>query len=224
MGLGGKMYKYLNDPSFEKALRKEATKLTTALAHQLKIDNGIGVSIQQIGSAKRNMITQNSNEPVDIDWNLIINKSPINDAKELKNAIMKTFNKVLKNYGYENCQDSTSVISTKYANFKKGNQTKYKFDIAIVREDANGNWERLIHEKTGYVQNDRWYWNKGPNSKDIKNKAEFIKSKSKWNLVLDEYLKIKNANLSKNGALHSFTCYERAVNDVYNHLKNREKI
>lgn len=97
------MYKYLNDPSFEKALRKEATKLTTALAHQLKIDNGIGVSIQQIGSAKRNMITQNSNKPVDIDWNLIINKSPINDAKELKNAIMKTFNKVLKNYGYENC-------------------------------------------------------------------------------------------------------------------------
>lgn len=37
MGLGGKMYKYLNDPSFEKALRKEATKLTTALAHQLKL-------------------------------------------------------------------------------------------------------------------------------------------------------------------------------------------
>lgn len=148
------MYHYLSDPTFKNALKKEESKLSQELCHQLKIDYDLGSRAQLIGSAKRNMITQNENEPVDLDYNLIIVKTPIKDGKELKNAIMKSFNKVLKRNGYDDCQDSTSAISTKYYSFKKGNQTKYKFDIGIIKEDKKGEWERLIHNKTGIIQSD----------------------------------------------------------------------
>lgn len=93
------------------------------------------------------MITQNENEPVDLDYNLIIVRTPITDTRKLKNAIMASFNKVLKANGYDDCQDSTSPISTGYYNFKEGNQTKFKIDIGIIREDKNGNWERLVHSE-----------------------------------------------------------------------------
>ena len=214
------MYHYLSDSTFKNALKKEGSKLSQELCHQLKIDHRIGSRAQLIGSAKRNMITQNENEPVDLDYNLIIVKTPIKDGKELKNAIMKSFNKVLKRNGYDDCQDSTSAISTKYYSFKKGNQTKYKFDIGIVKEDEKGEWKRLIHNKTGNIQTDTWFWNQTSVFKDLKKKEAFIKSEGKWTLLKERYLKYKNYNLRfNNNDLYSFTCYERAVNDVYNQLQ-----
>lgn len=124
------MYHYLSDPTFKNALKKEGSKLSQELCHQLKIDYDTGSRAQLIGSAKRNMITQNENEPVDLDYNLIIVKTPIKDGKELKNAIMKSFNKVLKRNGYDDCQDSTSAISTKYYSFKK----EIKPNINLISE------------------------------------------------------------------------------------------
>ena len=70
-----------------------------------------------------------------MDYNLVVIKSPINNGKDLKEAVRKSFNKVLKKYGYEDWQDSTSSLSTKLKSFNQYNQTKYKFDIAIVKED-----------------------------------------------------------------------------------------
>ena len=220
MGLGGRMYKYLTDVQFIKKLTHEGTKLTQALGHQLKIDYDIGTYIMLVGSAKRKMITQNEKGDVDMDYNLIVIKSPINNGKDLKEAVRKSFNKVLKRYGYEDCQDSTSSLSTKLKSFNQYNQTKYKFDIAIVKEDKQGDWQRLIHCKTGSIQSDTWFWNQTSVFKDLKKKEAFIKSEGKWTLLKERYLKYKNYNLRfNNNDLYSFTCYERAVNDVYNQLQ-----
>ena len=90
------MYHYLTNATFRKILKGEGTKLTQALCHQLRIDYGIGANAQLVGSAKRNMITQNENGQVDMDYNLIIMKSSVTDGQELKEAVMKSFNKVLK--------------------------------------------------------------------------------------------------------------------------------
>ena len=134
------MYKYLTDVQFIKKLTHEGTKLTQTLGHQLKIDYDIWTYIMLVGSAKRKMITQNEKGDVDMDYNLVVIKSPINNGKDLKEAVRKTFNKVLKRYGYEDCQDSTSSLLTKLKSFNQYNQTKYKFDIAIVKEDKQGGW------------------------------------------------------------------------------------
>ena len=211
------MYHYLTNANFRKILKDEGAKLTQALCHQLRIDYGIGANAQLVGSAKRNMITQNENGQVDMDYNLIIVKSSITDDQKLKEAVMKSFNKVLKKNGYKDCQDSTSVLSTGFWHFTKGNSSEYKFDIAIVKEDQYGNWHRLIHQKTGWVQHDRWCWNQSPNTKRIRAKAEYIKEHSKWQLVRDEYIKLKNNNLRfNNDGLSSFVCYEQTINNVYN--------
>lgn len=79
-----------------KKLTHEGTKLTQALGHQLKIDYDIGTYIMLVGSAKRKMITQNEKGDVDMDYNLVVIKSPINNGKDLKEAVRKSFNKVLK--------------------------------------------------------------------------------------------------------------------------------
>lgn len=56
-------------------------------------------------------------------------------------------------------------------------------------------------------------------------KEAYIKNNSDWRLVREKYLTYKNNNLVfDNNDFYSSTCYERAVNDVYNHLKNKEKI
>ena len=83
-----------------------------------------------------------------------------------------------------------------------------------------GDWQRLIHCKTGSIQSDTWFWNQTPDSRDIKRKETYIKNNSDWQLVREKYLTYKNNNLVfDNNNLHSFTCYERAVNDVYNQLQ-----
>ena len=61
---------------------------------------------------------------------------------------------------------------------------------------------------------------KPPSSRDIKRKETYIKNNSDWQLVREKYLTYKNNNLVfDNNGLHSFTCYERTVNDVYNQLQ-----
>ncbi len=43
--------------------------------------------------------------------------------------------------------DSTSCLSTERINFTKGNSTEFSIDLAIVHEDLEGTWYRLIHKK-----------------------------------------------------------------------------
>ena len=87
-----------------------------------------------------------------------------------------------------------------------------------------GEWERLIHEKTGYTYNDRYFWNAAPNSKDYQEKARKIKSVSGWwNKVRTKYLDRKNYYLKKGDNNHpSFVCYIEVINDVYNTMRQKK--
>ena len=87
--------------------------------------------------------------------------------------------------------------------------------------DADGNYHRLIHEKTGFSYYDKYFWNQAPNSRRLKEKADYIKSKGKWALVREQYKRIKNKYLTSNDYNHSsFICYIEAVNNVYNSRKH----
>ena len=171
-----------------------------------------------VGSKKRGLVTRNGDKPIDYDFNLWIdNADEFVDASELKDIIMESFNYVLHNNGMKNqyCQDSTSVISTKTFQLKGKEEIPFKIDICIVKEDGYGRWHRLIHDKTGFVSRDRWYWNMGPNGKDIQRKEEYLKPEY-WDEVREEYINIKNMYLSKQDYTHpSFKCYIEAINNVY---------
>ena len=54
-------------------------------------------------------------------------------------------------------------------------------------------------------------------SKELKRKVAYIKEHSRWQMVREHYLKIKNRYLTQNDNNHpSFVCYVESVNDVYN--------
>lgn len=82
------------------------------------------VVVHLVGSGAKNLETQNSNEPIDLDYNLSILKTyelDINkDSAKIKKYVRKMFNKVLKKYGWSDCKDSTSALTTEKYHFTKG--------------------------------------------------------------------------------------------------------
>ena len=208
------MYHWVEDKDFIKRSYSQCAGIVNELVQRLKsydIDAGMYV----VGSKKRNMITQNGEEDIDYDFNLLIRNAKDFSEGELKKTVQIAFNHVLTKHGMENCNDSKSVLTTKTMRLKKGNQTGFKMDICIVSYCDDGQLQRLIHKKTGRDQFDQWYWNKVPNSKDLQEKERKLKPKY-WAEVRDVYLVKKNYYLRWQNYYHpSFNCYIEAVNEVY---------
>lgn len=232
------MYEYVNDKQFIMSMRSCCGDIMQDLCHTLKEEYDIGATFTLVGSGARNLILQNANEPIDLDYNLKIVRSDDWDCKYIKECVRKAFNIVLRRHGWRDCEDSKSSLTTK-KHCLPGNKTLFSIDVCIVREDDDGNLYRLIHKKTGNVNDisyicaciyggvptsrpvDEYYWNMAPNSKDIKFKVDYIKRNGKWELVREQYKRIKNRYLTQNDHNHpSFICYIEVVNNVYNSRKH----
>lgn len=223
------MYHYLDDREFEHRMRRLAGKIMQSLCHRLKVEYDIGANFELVGSGGRNLILQNADEPVDLDYNLEILKcEDINNGRKFKEDIRKTFNEVLNEHRFGDCQDSTSCLTSPRIYFVRGNKTEFSIDVCITRQDEAGYYHRLIHKKTGCLDWDQYYWNIVPDSERIREKAADIKTHGKWAQLREEYLKIKNGYLSRSGHTvwlgnmyvnhPSFVCYIEAVNNVYNQI------
>lgn len=223
------MYHYLDDREFEHRMRRLAGKIMQSLCHRLKVEYDIGANFKLVGSGGRNLILQNADEPVDLDYNLeILRYQDINNGRELKEGVRKAFNEVLNEHRFGDCQDSTSCLASPRIYFTRGNKTEFSIDVCITKRDEADYYHRLIHEKTGGIAYDRYYWNIVRNSAGLREKADCIKNHGKWAQLREEYLKIKNGYLSRSGhtvwlgnmyVKHpSFVCYIEAVNNVYNQI------
>lgn len=210
------MYEYVDDKQFLSCMRSFCGDIMQDLCHTLKEKYDIGSSFYLVGSGARNLILQNSNQPIDLDYNLEITRiDDWDDCRNIKECVRKAFNIVLREYEWNDCQDSTSSLTTEKRCFQKGNDTGFSIDVCIVCEDVDGNYHRLIHDKRRFPN--RYFWNQAPNSRNIREKAKYIKEKGKWELVREQYKKIKNKYLTSNDYNHSsFICYIEAVNNVYN--------
>lgn len=212
------MYHYLDDKEFVGKMRRLCGNIMQDLCHILKEDYDIGATFYLVGSGARNLIMQNNNEPVDLDYNLeIIRCEDFEDCRYIKECVRKSFNKALKVNDLDDCNDSTVPLTTELIYFTEGNDTEFRMDVCITARYEDDNYYRLVHEKTGFALYDRYFWNIAPNSKRINEKVDYIKKCSKWMLVRQQYEKIKNMYLIRNDYNHpSFVCYVEAVNNVYN--------
>lgn len=212
------MYHYVKDKEFLGKMKRDCSDIMNQIKQQINNDSVMRVDVCLVGSGAKNLITQNANEPIDLDYNLCIietYKINIRDGRSIKKYVMEQINFVLNKNGWSNCKDSTSAISTEQRHFKKGNHTPFSIDIAIVYADYNG-WHRLIHEKTGIEIFDRFYWNDSPQSKGLTDKVIAIKNEHLWNAVIDLYLQKKNMYLQRNNHNHpSFIIYIETINEVY---------
>lgn len=215
------MYEYVSDREFLSRIRTEAGEILQDLCHNLKVDHDIGARFFMVGSGARRLITRNANQPVDLDYNLeIVRCEDFDDCRYLKECVRKSFDKVLRAHGWWTCQDSTSVLTAKRQMYFVTDPAKYGIDVCIIMQD-DGHYHRLIHKKAHWPCDDEYYWNIGPNSRELKEKEEYIRKHGKWELVRDQYLRLKNYYLTQNDHDHpSFICYIEAVNNVYNSRKH----
>ena len=218
------MYHWIDDKEFLKRMRGECSNLINELVQYINNEDFLRVEAQLVGSGGRNLITQNADKSIDLDYNLNIIgiDGDINgDAKQIKEYIREAFNIILKRNNWGDCKDSTSALTTERRYFTEGNNTEFSIDLAITYEDNNGSRHRLIHDKTGFTVLDRWYRVQSPNSEQLQRKIVGLKDANLWNDVRETYLKKKNMYLVRNDYNHpSFVCYIEAVNEIY--FKNFE--
>ena len=216
------MYHYVEDKAFLSDVRILCGEIMQDLCHILATEYGIGTTFYMVGSGAKNLILQNDSMPIDLDYNLEIQScSDFNDCPEIKKKVILAFNSALKRHGWGNCQDSTSCITTELRHFRKGNPTQFSIDVCITCNDSQGQYYRLIHQKTGFTYMDRYYWNMAPNSANLRKKVKYIKDHGNWLAVREEYREIKNMYLTRHmiDTHPSFICYVEAVNHSYNAMR-----
>lgn len=213
------MYHYIQDKDFLKRLKSTCFNIVNQLVQSINNDSVMTVKACLVGSGAKNLVTQNANNAIDLDFNICIidiKSININNGWEIKEYIRKQFNSVLKTNDWGDCQDSTSALTTGQMFFEQGNKTAFSIDIAITIKNNSG-WHKLVHEKTGRVNCDRYYWNQIPNSRRLEEKVCAIKSNHIWNEVRDIYLEKKNLYLQRNDSTHpSFVVYIETVYQIYN--------
>ena len=218
------MYTFVTDKKYLALMRQTCGKMMQELCHVLKEEYDIGAVPKLIGSGERRLITQNGKGAIDLDYNLEINRcDDINDCENIKETVRKSFNIVLNRRKLKDCSDSTSALETEELYFMDYREMPhFSIDVGIVHRDENGNYQRLIHIKTGNRYFDRYYWNQAPNSHNVKKKSEYIIRKGKWDMIAQEYLRLKKMYLRSNDYDHpSFICYIEAVNNVYDKLQKK---
>lgn len=214
------MYHYINDKIFLKEMRRECSDVINRLVQNINKSNHLKVKMQLVGSGGRNLVTQNGDEPIDLDYNLHIVKilDENYNEKMIKEYIRDEFNKILELKKWGTCNDSKSVLTTKKKRVSKNNKTLVSIDLAITCT-LNNKVQRLIHEKTGDTNTDRWYWNEVPNSNKINKKAKCIKKRGHWLDLRAKYLEKKNKYLKEQDYNHpSIVCYIEAINEIYDKL------
>lgn len=214
------MYHEVEDKEFLRKMRQFCGEMMQKLCRELKDNYDIGAVPVLIGSGASNFILQNADEPIDLDYNLVINKNTYSgNGKDIKDAFKDCFNIVLRAYKLDDCNDSTSCLTSKLIILRKYPHIKFSIDVAIIDEDEDGSWYRLIHNK----YKEEYYWNKAPNKLEIKEKEAFIKERNGWQAVHSEYKHLKNLYLSLNYQNRSSSVlYIESVNNVYNHLKQSD--
>ena len=214
------MYNYVTNKQLISGMRSCCGDIMQDLCHTLKEEYDIGATFTLVGSGARNLILQNANEPIDLDYNLkIIRIDDYEDCPYIKECVRKAFNIVLRKHGWRDCEDSKSSLTTEKRYFPRISDTEFSMDVCIVCEDEDGNLYRLIHKKTGYTNvnsiayaasiyprlvprraDNEYYWNMAPNSRDIKFKVDYIKRNGKWELVRELWNTINSGSMLKEDA------------------------
>ena len=69
------MYNYVTNKKLISSMRSCCGDMMQDLCHTLKEEFDIGATFTLVGSGARNLILQNANEPIDLDYNLKITLS-----------------------------------------------------------------------------------------------------------------------------------------------------
>lgn len=184
------------------------------LVHADMKKQGITFQHDLIGSGSRRLVTRivGGNKGFDFDYNFDIQKFPDEyGPKEIKNLFRESFRRALKNTGYKDPEDSTSVLTIKMVD-SDNKRIVHSFDIALTSCFDDG--EKYIrNNKNGSYT---WEYRKGKSFDSVL--VDEIKDfyADGWGRIYDEYLILKNGNRDSNK--HSYNLYVEAVNNVHGRM------
>ncbi len=168
-----------------------------------------------IGSSKQNMITydRKSNIGFDFDVNIEINDEEQKyTSKAIKEILINAFNKVIINYGYDYCENSTRVITFKFKN-KKFSKIIHSCDLAIVKNYIdNDNYKHQEYIRFN-KNNNTYQWCEQPsNYYMLHKKINWLKANNYWSDLRNYYLDKKNSNTDQ--CKHSRSIFAESVHEL----------
>lgn len=154
---------------------------------QDEIRNYFTFQYKFIGSVKLNMVTCDvkSNIGFDFDVNIMVNDDDEEySAKDIKQILMKAFNKYAYKYHYDFCEDSTRVFTIKVKD-RKNSRILHSCDFAIVNNYSDNLQEYIRFNKKSNSydwteQSDGFYL--------LPEKIQFCKDNSLWTEVREIYI------------------------------------
>ena len=220
------MYEYVCKREYA-PYREEAEKIIRHAQQIMRRKYNTTFQYKLIGSANRHLVTKikNGNRGYDFDYDLILQKSDLwENPGKLKHQFMSAFSEAVKGTPYKVPEDSTSCLTIKVVD-KKNSKIIRSCDLAIIYylddEDTNAGYMYLKRRKNnGYSFEERKL------SQNVDDKLEeILEYKQGWNMIKDEYLKIKNRN--RDPHKKSFILYLESIHNVYNHInqyKEKERL
>jgi hypothetical protein len=129
------------------------------------------------------------------------------DPKRIKDLFIDAFNKASENSAFETPDNSRSVITIKLLD---GSNKYFSFDIAILREENNGNFYKLVYDKP----TNRYLWNELKDMKNYQERFKAVKAAKKFSEFKERYGQKKNDNLSKKRNISSFSVFLETLNEI----------
>ena len=204
------MFEYVNDKQKLKELKKACETIIKSV-QQSWLKDYFTFQFNLIGSGSNNLITQNGeNGEFDLDYNFILQKDKqglVNNPKRIKELFIKAFNEANPELGFKPAENSNSVITSKLVYEKR---LYFSFDVAIMCEGNNGNYLKIVHNKT----TGQYFWNEVRHSRNYQTKIKAIKDSGRWNDLRERYLELKNQHLSRQEEVASFSILIQAINEI----------
>ena len=164
-----------------------------------------------VGSSKQNMITCDlkSNIGFDFDINIEVNDDDEKfTPKQIRQSLMRAFNEVVKDYGYDYCEDSTRVITVKVKD-REHSRILHSCDFAIVNNCGDGSQQYIRFNKA----ENTYTWEYQPiGFYYLPDKIDWLKENNLWNDLRDYYIEKKNDN--NNPKKHSRSIFVESVNEM----------
>lgn len=216
------MYEFVSKSEY-KPYKAGADEIVRKVQKIMKGKYNTTFQFKLIGSANRHLVTKikNGNRGYDFDYNLILQKSDLWDnPKKLKEQFMRAFLEATKGTSYSPPEDSTSTITIKVVD-KKRSKIIRSCDFAIIYylndEDVDEGYMYIKNWK-----NNRYSFEVRRLSKNADYKLEEILDYEQgWNMIRDEYIKLKNNNRDNNKK--SFILYLESIHNVYNHIQQENE-
>lgn len=219
------MYEYVKRNEYQ-SIRLELERIIQKTHQYMRKEYNLTFQHKLIGSGSKHLVTRikGGNKGFDFDYNFIIphpGEGYYWKADVIKSQFTEALKFALKGTKYSNPNDSTSAITIKVVD-RNNSRILHSCDFAIIYYSEDDDFNGYYYLKN-WKKHGRYSFEQRFASSNVNEKLDYILSfQNGWNIIREEYLKLKNANKDINKK--SFVLYLETINNVYNQLSNEENV